>query len=109
MQPVSRPSPTQPTGLARVRAWQVASTKAVSLSPVLIRKGETKLALYGLGHVRDEELALALDRGSVKVSRAGEALQGGRPYRAGRAPPAARQSYQLHLSTCLETVSVSRQ
>jgi len=31
-------------------------TGRIQLSPVLIRKGETKLALYGLGNIRDERL-----------------------------------------------------
>jgi double-strand break repair protein MRE11 len=28
----------------------------VSISPVLLRKGATRVALYGLGHIRDERL-----------------------------------------------------
>ena len=41
----------------------------ISLSPVLITKGSTKLALYGLGHVRDERLARCFDRKEVRVAR----------------------------------------
>jgi double-strand break repair protein MRE11 len=29
----------------------------VRVSPILLRKGDTKLALYGLGNLRDERLA----------------------------------------------------
>jgi len=46
---------------------QSKSAEKISIAPVLIRKGATKLALYGLGHVRDEDLATALDKGAVKV------------------------------------------
>eukprot|EP01059_Diplonema_ambulator_P021800 TRINITY_DN3626_c0_g1_i1.p1 TRINITY_DN3626_c0_g1~~TRINITY_DN3626_c0_g1_i1.p1 ORF type:complete len:683 (+),score=157.79 TRINITY_DN3626_c0_g1_i1:44-2092(+) len=35
---------------------KTANTDDISISPLLIKKGETKLALYGLGHVRDERL-----------------------------------------------------
>ncbi|KAL3929211.1 MAG: hypothetical protein SGPRY_002051 [Prymnesium sp.] len=52
-----------------------SSSQNVSLSPVLIQKGRTKLALYGyvlveslvcrLGHVRDEDLSTALDHGKI--------------------------------------------
>lgn len=34
----------------------------ISLSPVLIQKGCTKLALYGLGHIRDERLNRCFER-----------------------------------------------
>ncbi|KAL1515391.1 hypothetical protein AB1Y20_002019 [Prymnesium parvum] len=50
-----------------------ANSKDISLVPILISKGQTKLALYGLGHVRDEELAAALDQGTVKVGTPREA------------------------------------
>ena len=41
----------------------------ISLSPVLIQKGLTKLALYGLGHVRDERLGRCFERKDVRVAR----------------------------------------
>ena len=41
----------------------------ISLSPVLITKGATKLALYGLGHVRDERLGRCFERKDVRVAR----------------------------------------
>ena len=41
----------------------------IELSPVLIQKGATKLALYGLGHVRDERLSRCFERKSVTVCR----------------------------------------
>eukprot|EP00962_Isochrysis_galbana_P021041 scaffold6192_cov101-Isochrysis_galbana.AAC.1 len=42
---------------------------AVKLYPILIQKGITKLALYGLGHIRDERLHRTLERKEVSVSR----------------------------------------
>jgi double-strand break repair protein MRE11 len=42
---------------------------AVKLYPIMIQKGITKLALYGLGHIRDERLHRALERKEVSVSR----------------------------------------
>ena len=39
----------------------------IKLQPVLIKKGETKLALYGLGHIRDERLSRAFERKEVMV------------------------------------------
>lgn len=41
----------------------------IALAPVLIKKGATKLALYGIGHVRDERLARCFERKDVKVAR----------------------------------------
>lgn len=36
-----------------------SSVGSLVLEPVLLKKGTTKLALYGLGNVRDERLARA--------------------------------------------------
>ncbi|KAL7746139.1 meiotic recombination [Sorochytrium milnesiophthora] len=41
----------------------------ISVSPVLLRKGTTQLALYGLGNVRDERLHRTFLKGNVKMLR----------------------------------------
>ena len=41
-----------------------------SLPPLLIRKGATtRVALYGLGHMRDEQLTRALERKEVSIGK----------------------------------------
>jgi double-strand break repair protein MRE11 len=35
---------------------KVGNVDDITLSPILLKKGDTKLALYGLGNVRDERL-----------------------------------------------------
>lgn len=66
--------PPEPT---RSRVWRqvnyfgrVGDIEKIALKPVLIRKGGTKLALYGLGHVRDERLARSFEHKGVSVARA---------------------------------------
>ncbi|KAL3896350.1 MAG: hypothetical protein SGPRY_013292, partial [Prymnesium sp.] len=49
---------------------RVGDIEKIALKPVLIRKGGTKLALYGLGHVRDERLARSFEHKGVSVARA---------------------------------------
>lgn len=41
----------------------------VTISPLLLRKGNTRLALYGLGNIRDERLYRTFVRRKVKVLR----------------------------------------
>jgi DNA repair exonuclease SbcCD nuclease subunit len=41
----------------------------IVINPVLLQKGNTKLALYGLSNVRDERLFRAFERGKVKFLR----------------------------------------
>ena len=41
----------------------------ISMSPILLRKGTTQLALYGLGSVRDERLHRLFLRSKVKFLR----------------------------------------
>ncbi|MES1922271.1 Dynein heavy chain 3, axonemal [Bonamia ostreae] len=74
-----------PTGIENLSVMDIMSTanfvnyfgKAVDISkinikPVLMRKGRTKLAVYGLGSIKDERLhRLFLDR-KVKFSRPAE-------------------------------------
>ena len=49
---------------------RASNVDKIALAPILIKKGSTKLALYGLGHVRDERLARSFDRKEVTVRRA---------------------------------------
>lgn len=43
------------------------SLDQVEVSPLLMRKGETKLALYGLGCIRDERLHRLFEQQKVKI------------------------------------------
>lgn len=46
----------------------------ISISPILLRKGSTQLALYGMGSVRDERLHRLFLRSKVKCLRPKEQL-----------------------------------
>ena len=48
---------------------RATDVEKIGLTPVLIRKGATKLALYGLGHVRDERLTRSFEHKEVTVAR----------------------------------------
>lgn len=48
---------------------RVPNTEKIALSPLLIRKGSTQLALYGLGHMRDDALTRALERKEFNIAR----------------------------------------
>lgn len=48
---------------------KVPNTAHIALTPLLIRKGTTKLALYGLGHVNNDQLTRALERKEFNVAR----------------------------------------
>lgn len=39
----------------------------VEVSPLLLKKGQTKLALYGMGCIRDERLHRLFEQGKVKI------------------------------------------
>ena len=39
------------------------------MKPVLLVKGETKLALYGIGHIKDHRLNLAFENDMVTFDR----------------------------------------
>lgn len=41
----------------------------ITIKPILLSKGKTNLALYGLGNVRDERLNRTFRRGNVKIVR----------------------------------------
>eukprot|EP00906_Rhabdomonas_costata_P015633 RCo022458 len=49
------------------------SCENINVHPVLLQKGETKLALYGLGHIRDERLNRAFTHKKVHFLRPSEA------------------------------------
>jgi double-strand break repair protein MRE11 len=41
----------------------------IQVKPILLSKGETKLCLYGLGHIRDERLYRSFEQKKVKFFR----------------------------------------
>lgn len=51
------------------RIGRVEAEDDVKVAPVLLQKGSTKLALYGLGNVRDERLKRSLEEEKVKFLR----------------------------------------
>uniref|UniRef100_A0A060TA40 Double-strand break repair protein n=1 Tax=Blastobotrys adeninivorans TaxID=409370 RepID=A0A060TA40_BLAAD len=51
---------------------RVVENDNITVTPVLLRKGTTKLALYGLSNVRDERLFRTFRQGNVKFLRPGE-------------------------------------
>jgi len=48
---------------------KVSSVDNIVIRPLLLRKGQTKLALYGLGSVRDERLCKTYREGKVKMMK----------------------------------------
>ena len=48
---------------------RVHNIEDVEVSPILLQKGKTKVALYGIGHVRDERLHKAFVKERVKMLR----------------------------------------
>eukprot|EP00118_Oscarella_pearsei_P012315 m.89775 g.89775 ORF g.89775 m.89775 type:complete len:685 (+) comp36625_c0_seq4:46-2100(+) len=54
---------------------QAHSIESIEVFPVLLQKGKTKLALYGLGHVKDERLHRAFLKGRVKLQRPEEDME----------------------------------
>lgn len=55
---------------------KVENIEKIELSPVLLQKGDVKLALYGLGSCRDERLHRMFRRGNVKFLRPNEDARG---------------------------------
>ncbi len=51
---------------------KVENIEDIELSPVLLQKGETRLAIYGLGSCRDERLHRMFQRGKVKFLKPSE-------------------------------------
>lgn len=50
---------------------RVTENDNITVSPILLRKGATKLALYGMANVRDERLFRSFREGQVKFLRPG--------------------------------------
>jgi len=48
---------------------KVKDVDDISVNPILLQKGTTKLALYGIGSIRDERLNRSFQRGKVKFLR----------------------------------------
>jgi len=51
---------------------KVSNIEEICISPLLLRKGRTNLALYGLGSCRDERLHRMFRKGKVKFLRPSE-------------------------------------
>ena len=51
---------------------KIENIEEIELSPLLLQKGETKLALYGLGSCRDERLHRMFRKGNIKFLRPSE-------------------------------------
>jgi double-strand break repair protein MRE11 len=47
----------------------VTNVEDIVVNPVLFTKGKTKLALYGIGHMKDERLNLAFEKGKIRFAR----------------------------------------
>jgi double-strand break repair protein MRE11 len=41
---------------------KVTNIEKIEVKPILFEKGETKLAIYGIGHMNDERLNLAFEK-----------------------------------------------
>ena len=55
---------------------KVKNVEEIELFPILLQKGQTKLALYGLGSCRDERLHRTFRKGKVKFHRPSEQESG---------------------------------
>lgn len=59
-------------GLVNYFGASPSSVSDITISPILLRKGTTQLALYGLGNIRDERLNRTFREKKVKFLRPGE-------------------------------------
>lgn len=48
---------------------KVTNIEQIKVNPVLLEKGSTKLAIYGIGHMKDERLNLAFEQQNIKFQR----------------------------------------
>ena len=39
------------------------------MKPILLTKGSTRIALFGIGHMKDERLNIAFERGKIQFER----------------------------------------
>ena len=51
--------------------FQVTDLKHIKVRPILLRKGDVKLAIYGLSHVKDERLHRLLRENKVLLIQSG--------------------------------------
>ena len=48
---------------------KVKNIEQIEVTPILFKKGSNKIALYGIGHMKDERLNLAFETKSIKFKR----------------------------------------
>lgn len=48
---------------------KVENIENIVVKPVLFQKGNTKIALFGIGHMKDERLNLAFEEKKIKFKR----------------------------------------
>ena len=48
---------------------KVTNIEDIEVQPILYVKGQTKLALYGIGHMKDERLNIAFESRKIKFKR----------------------------------------
>lgn len=48
---------------------KVTNIEDIEVVPILFRKGATKIALYGIGHIKDERLNMAFENKRIKFKR----------------------------------------
>ncbi len=48
---------------------KVTNIEKFIIKPVLLSKGNTKIALYGIGHMKDERLNIAFENGKIQFER----------------------------------------
>lgn len=47
----------------------VTNIEEIEVQPILFTKGETKIALYGIGHMKDERLNIAFEQKKIRFLR----------------------------------------
>ncbi len=45
---------------------KVKSIEKIKVAPILLTKGPSKIALYGIGHVKDHRLNFAFESGNIE-------------------------------------------
>jgi double-strand break repair protein MRE11 len=48
---------------------KVTNIEDIEVVPILLVKGKTKIALYGIGHMKDERLNIAFENKKIKFKR----------------------------------------
>ena len=52
-----------------MRSTKVDSLEKIYVQPILLEKGRTRIALYGIGYMKDERLNLAFEKGLIAFKR----------------------------------------